>query len=312
MHRLLIQILLVGMLAACSEVPLTSPDLSEAPRPDAVASLSIAGSLSISATGGSADNFGFEDAVPCEPFDNGDDPADMGVFNRALPNGWTTFTLDLTEDPNWSPDLELTGFSVELREISSPDAFATNFIIGGYGWGFPEMSGCEGPKIQRIPGEGATPEVIADIAGGGTVEVSILKFAGFLALDYLTITFEAEGAQSLMIEVQVKPGEDSGPASINLRAQGVIPVALLGSPDFDVEEIDLESLRAGPDAATPRPHPSFEDVNGSGHLDIVAHFPTAGLGLTAGSTELCVSGRTTGGTPFNGCDAIRSVSAGRR
>jgi hypothetical protein len=47
----------------------------------------------------------------------------------------------------------------------------------------------------------------------------------------------------------IKPGNDLDP--INPASQGVITVAILGSSEFDLDELDLATLAFGPDRATP-------------------------------------------------------------
>ena len=65
---------------------------------------------------------------------------------------------------------------------------------------------------------------------------------------------------------------------------GVIPVALLGSPAYDVDQVDGKSLAFGPEAA-PLAHrkcPHRMDVNGDGRPDLLAHFRTHEAGIAPG------------------------------
>jgi hypothetical protein len=114
-------------------------------------------------------------------------------------------------------------------------------------------------------------------------------------------------SSALSIDIGIKPfGE---PNSINLFSEGVIPVAILRSETFDAQSIDGDSLAFGP-GGVPLAHrqdPHWEDVNGDGLTDLVAHFPTQETGIPAGATEACATGVLVAGIPFEGCDAIRTL-----
>lgn len=49
-------------------------------------------------------------------------------------------------------------------------------------------------------------------------------------------------------------------------------------------------------------------MNGDGLLDVVFHFATQDLNLPDGTTEACLTGETTQGRRFRGCDLVRLVN----
>ncbi|MCK4412025.1 MAG: hypothetical protein KAY32_00640 [Candidatus Eisenbacteria sp.] len=106
--------------------------------------------------------------------------------------------------------------------------------------------------------------------------------------------------------LDIKPGSDTNP--INPKSHGVIPVAIYGTAEFDVTQIDDQTLRFGPgEAPITHRHAHIEDVDGDGIMDLVAHFRTQETGILAGDTEACLTGALLDGMPIEGCDTITTV-----
>jgi hypothetical protein len=111
------------------------------------------------------------------------------------------------------------------------------------------------------------------------------------------------------VAIDIKPGSD--PNSINPKSHGVVPVAILGSDIFDVQDVDPWSLvfaGSGPKEKGKSGRVcSYEDVNCDGFLDLMAHFPVQNLDLSFGMTEAILTGVQTDGTCLTGTDTVRII-----
>jgi hypothetical protein len=108
--------------------------------------------------------------------------------------------------------------------------------------------------------------------------------------------------------IDIKPGID--PNTINVRNKGDIPVAILSTDTFNATtQMNLDSVRFGPKGAPidKRMGVDFEDVNGDGLLDVVAHFSTLATGLACGDTYALLTGLTVQYRPTIGADHIVAV-----
>ncbi len=117
------------------------------------------------------------------------------------------------------------------------------------------------------------------------------------------------------VDIDIKPGNARN--AINLGSRGVVPVALYGSADFDVQDVDPDQLQFGPAGAAEAAGaelahlsgPHVDHRNDDGHLDLLLHFSVPDAGLAEDDELACVHGMTLQGTPFEGCDAVNPVRA---
>lgn len=120
----------------------------------------------------------------------------------------------------------------------------------------------------------------------------------------------------IAVDVDIKPG--SFPNSVNLAGRGLLPVAILGSSDFDAQTIDPESVTIGGVTLALRGSPkapvaafSLEDVNEDGFVDLLVLFDVQTLVaqnvLTKTTGALEILGILFDGTSFKGMDSVRIV-----
>ena len=122
-----------------------------------------------------------------------------------------------------------------------------------------------------------------------------------------------------LADLDIKPGSDQNP--VNLGSNGVLPVAILTTNDFDALGVDIGTILFGDpvllddDGIGVAPvHSAEEDVDGDGLIDLTLKFSISELidngALGNMSVEAILTGATLGGTPFEGADSIRLLPPG--
>jgi hypothetical protein len=113
-----------------------------------------------------------------------------------------------------------------------------------------------------------------------------------------------------IVGIDIKPGSQTNP--INLQSRGVIPVAILSSPDLDapglVDRTSLTFGRSGDEPSLASCEKEGEDVNLDGLPDLVCLFWTRGTGLREGDTQAILKGNLLDGREIMGSDSVRIVS----
>jgi len=118
----------------------------------------------------------------------------------------------------------------------------------------------------------------------------------------------------LMVDIDIKPG--SYPNAINLGSQGLIPVAIFSSEDFDATTVDPDTVElAGADIAVRGKGNKYmahqEDVDGDGLVDLVVQVGTANLDPdTLQDGWAVLTGETYDGQNIEGEDEITIVPPG--
>jgi len=198
-------------------------------------------------------------------------------------------------------------------------------------WTIPEPIYAFGADFKSIDSDGL--KVLGNFDGAGEQTISIASelytdtvpcvqcISGFFgivgsasfdsivwATDNSEETFQIDDfsyAAVAPVTIDIKPGSDPNP--VNPRSNGVIPVAVMGSTDFDAMQVDFSTVTFGPDGATPAHDGHVEDVNDDGFMDAVFHFRTQETGIICGDTEATLNGETFDETRFTGTDTIKTV-----
>jgi hypothetical protein len=126
-----------------------------------------------------------------------------------------------------------------------------------------------------------------------------------------------------IVNVDIKPGSCDNP--FNVKGKGVLPVAILGSAEMDVTQIDPASVTL---AGVPASHWAYDDLstvavcsaNGDGYLDLVLHFDSQALVAALGDVadgdmvSLKLIGHLYpefGGTPVIGFGEVEILKKGK-
>jgi len=120
-----------------------------------------------------------------------------------------------------------------------------------------------------------------------------------------------EPPTAIEVLIDIKPGSDTN--SVNINDHGVIPVAILGSAELDVTEIDAGSVSlAGMGVKVAGKSnkylASIDDVNTDGFNDLVVKIQDRDNTLVEGATTATLTGFLLDGvTEITGTDVIRIV-----
>ena len=137
-----------------------------------------------------------------------------------------------------------------------------------------------------------------------------LKFRGNIPINLVTVTLDSG------MTIDIKPG--NGQNNINLKSNGVVPVAVLTTDDFDAATIDPATAEFAGAAPV---HWGIEDVDGDGDDDVIFHFRTQELDLDENSTEATLTvqlksqttmlsaAQASSGSVVSGTDAVQIVKA---
>ena len=223
-------------------------------------------------------------------------------WNNPEDSGTTSFIAELTKT---------IVVTKKYYDTSHEPTGEISFILSSFGE-FPDYEGYKVEVVAYYRGE----------PGFGESESGVSMFG---VLDFAKITITGPDAPiTVDVPVDIKPG--SCPNPVNTRSRGVLPVAVLGTEDFDVTMIDPESIElngvspirwALEDVATPyEPYIGKLDaydcheLGPDGYQDLTLKFNKQEIVETLGEVEdrdvifLPLTGELEDGTLINGEDVI--------
>lgn len=238
------------------------------------------------------------------------------VSGYSFGNGTDFDYATVKYDPNgveqWVRRYNGTGNGSDIANQLAVDAGGNLYVTGGsYGIGSNydyatvkyDPTGTE-QWVARYNGSGNGEDIANSIAidNGGNVYVTGGSFGDGTNMDYVTVKY----SQELTVTIDIKPG--SFPNSINTKAQGVIPVAILSTSGFDATTVNPLSVRFGPgDASEVHGMGHIEDVDGDGVMDLLLHFDLQKSGIRDGDSMASLTGQTFSGRNIRGSDSITTA-----
>ncbi len=141
----------------------------------------------------------------------------------------------------------------------------------------------------------------AFFSNGGTVSGGAFEQGSY------TLSVTGLSLPSFEISIDVQPRKHKT-TRIKLWKKKRVKVAILGSPDFSVADVDTSSLTFGATGDEPtlrKCKRRFKDVNRDGEPDLVCKFSLNGSSFTEESQEVVLKGYTNDGVAFYGTDKVK-------
>ena len=116
--------------------------------------------------------------------------------------------------------------------------------------------------------------------------------------------------EAIEVMIDIKPGDE--PTLMDPSSEGMIPVAILSSPDFDaISSVDPGSVRFGANGDDAAPVRSMtEDVDQDGDTDLMFLFRAPQTNIACGDTSASLTGKTRSGQAIAGSESFTTEGCG--
>ena len=126
-------------------------------------------------------------------------------------------------------------------------------------------------------------------------------FASVAAL--LWLTSHTTWAQTTKVAIDIKPGDS--PTTIEPTREGMLPVAILSTAEFDAATVDATTVRIGPSGTEAEPFKYMsEDVNRDGRADLLILVRVQDMKATCKDQIIRLTGTTGRGGKIEGSETV--------
>ena len=140
-----------------------------------------------------------------------------------------------------------------------------------------------------------TANAAGQILGGGKLEGMTNGNAVYIA----------SKADVTVVEIDIRPGSPQN--TIRPNSSGLIAVVVLTTPAFNALQLDIDTVRFGPDGAMVHAKDQVKDIDGDGDKDRLLRFRIAETGIQCGDTKATLTGETKAGQSISGTDSIKTI-----
>lgn len=215
-------------------------------------------------------------------------PGPSGDIVRELSRAEVWDNYMPSQDETWQDMLDLT----------SSYANAVCHEVAGFTRSTPDQSWLDGLDFDLTAGLAPGANATNVMGFETTCDPSFYMRYGRIQVTSMT-------PHSAQVRIDVRPHVE--PNYIDPGSPAIVPVAVLGSDQFDATQVDPAHTTFGPGGAEPVGHVRISDVNRDGFEDAVLLFRIREAGIRYGEHSVTLHGTTYSGAEFSGEDRIRTT-----